>query len=289
MDIQSFEKLHFNLPSPIQPLEDELFVQKNIKVFMKRDDLIHPIVSGNKWRKLKDYLLIAQKDQIKGIISFGGAYSNHIFALGYVCKELMIPLHLIIRGDELTHTSNSYLTQLHDWGIHLYFISRENYQKKIIPGGLSTTNKLIIPEGGFSHEGVHSIQSLANEIIDLSFQELFVSVGTGTTLLGLAKYLPTININGVLSLSNRAEIENNASLMEVEWSNIKLFEKKFGMKYGKKNTELEEFCIHFQHKFQIAIEPIYTGTMIFKFYELVKNNYFKPETKIVLIHSGGIK
>ncbi len=269
-------------------MEDELFDEKQIEVFIKRDDLIHSIVTGNKWRKLKEYLLIAQKDQANGIISFGGAYSNHIFALGYVCKELSIPLDLIIRGDELNVSSNHYLNQLFNWGIHLHFISREDYRLKNIPSSIDQFNKIIIPEGGFSEIGILSMKELAAEISN-SFDYVFSSVGTGTTLLGLGRYLPKSKIVGVLSLSNMKEIEEHMNLLNVNNHNLLFFDQFIEKKYGKKNTELEEFCIFFDNKFHIKIEPIYTGLMVQSFYQLVMADFFKPQQKILLYHSGGIK
>lgn len=269
-------------------MEDELFEQKKIQVFIKRDDLIHPIVSGNKWRKLKEYLLIAQKEQVKGIISFGGAYSNHIYALAFVCKELEIPLHLIIRGEELSAHSNQYLSEINSWGIHLHFISREAYRNKNIPNEINQIDHLIIPEGGFSKMGIESMKGLSSELKD-PFDYIFTAVGTGTSLIGLAQYLPKSIICGILSLSNKLEIEKNINDFHSNMANLILFDQFIEKKYGKKNTELEEFCIQFKKKHKISIEPIYTGLLLKSFYQLVEENYFQPNNKILIYHSGGIK
>lgn len=269
-------------------MHDELFVQKGLQVFIKRDDLIHPIVTGNKWRKLKEYLLIAQNQAKKGIITFGGAFSNHIFSIGYICNKLTIPLDLIIRGEELTKDSNPYLSQLHEWGITLHFISRKAYREKRIPPTIDLQDKIIIPEGGFSSIGIRSLSNLATEVADI-FDYLITAVGTGTTTIGLAQYMPDTTHFGILSLQNKAEIEEHIKLSGVSLTNIQLFDQFIKQKYGKKNTELEEFCIHFQQQHQIPIEPIYTGLMIKSFYSLVADNYFPKGSKVLLYHSGGVK
>lgn len=257
-------------------------------MFIKRDDLIHPIVAGNKWRKLKEYLLIAQNQHKKGIVTFGGAFSNHIFALGYVCKELQIPLDIIIRGEELSINSNAYLSTLHQWGNQLHFISRSDYKEKRIPEEIDLEDKLIIPEGGFSEIGVQSMIELAKEL-DESFDYVVLSVGTGTTLIGLAQAMPSTIICGILSLQNKIEIEEHIKLSGLHSNNHKLFDQFITKKYGKKNTELEKFCIQFTNIYQIPIEPIYTGLMVKSFYELVASNYFPQGSKVLLYHSGGVK
>lgn len=273
----------------MEELKHPLFTEKGVQVFIKRDDLIHPIVTGNKWRKLKEYLLIAQKEGSKGIISFGGAYSNHIYSLAYLCNALSLPLELIIRGDELNENSNEFLMQIKQWGAKMYFISREEYKTKIIPPQIYSKEKLIIPEGGFAAMGVDSVRSLADEIAFNAIDEVFLAVGTGTTLIGLAKYLPNLKINGILALSNKAEIDSNIDQILSAKQNIILWDSFISKKYGKKNTELIEFCTFFVQTFHIQIEPIYTGLMIQSFFKLLKEDYFKPQTRILLIHSGGIK
>ncbi len=269
-------------------MEDERFYPYNLQVYIKRDDLIHSIITGNKWRKLREYLLIAQKENINTIISFGGAFSNHIYALAYACKELKINLHLIIRGDELSINSNPYLSQIHQWGANLYFISRQDYKEKHIPFDYDSASTLVIPEGGFSPIGVSSMAELSKEI-DEDYHHILVSVGTGTTLIGLAMHLPNSLIHGILSLSNKNEIEENCKLFNKQFENILLHDQFIEKKYGKKNTELEKFCIDFFLKYNIPIEPIYTGLLFHSFFELVKQNVFANNSKILLIHTGGIK
>ena len=266
-----------------------MFEENHLKVYVKRDDLLHPIVTGNKWRKLKEYLLIAQNKNLKGIISFGGAFSNHIYSLAYVCHKLNISLELIIRGDELNENSNDFLKQIADWGAKLFFVDRTNYRNKVLPPQLKTDDKLLIPEGGFSEIGVDSLKDLANELWDIQMDEMFLAVGTGTTLLGLAKYLPQVKLNGILSLSNQDEIENNRKLMKIDTNNIHLWPDFISKKYGKKNTELMEFCTFFYDTFNIKIEPIYTGLMFKSFFDLVQKKHFVPNSTIVLLHSGGVK
>lgn len=289
MDVISFEKEFINLPSPVQSLEHPLFEKYGVEVLIKRDDLLHPIVSGNKWRKLKEYLLIAQKQGNKGIISFGGAYSNHLYALSYVCNSLNLSFDAIIRGNELNSTSNVYLEQMNSWGANLHFVNREDYREKIAPIGVITTNKLIIPEGGFSEIGVDSMIGLANELENITFDHLFTAVGTGTTIIGLGRFLNQKTIHGILSLKNKSEIQDHLNQTLRNSSNVIIWDQFIQKKYGKKNTELEEFCIDFKSHFGFEIEPIYTGLMIQSVFQLIEDKYFETGTKILLLHSGGIK
>ena len=117
MDIEKFQNLHLQVPSPIEEIFDPLWTEQNIRILVKRDDLIHPIISGNKWRKLKEYIHLAQKTPEYSLLSFGGAYSNHLYSLAYT--GYMVGLHTIgiIRGEELNITSNPYLHQMSQWGM----------------------------------------------------------------------------------------------------------------------------------------------------------------------------
>jgi 1-aminocyclopropane-1-carboxylate deaminase len=287
MDILQFEKQCLQLPSTIDEIHDELFEQKNVRVFVKRDDLIHPIISGNKWRKLREYIQLAQLNGHKHLISFGGAYSNHLYALAYAGKELGIATTGIIRGHELTSESNHYLTQMKNWGMYLVFLKRSQYQEKLIPEGIKQNDSLIIAEGGFGKLAITGIAEIIHELGGESYDHIFCPVGTGTTYLGLCKSNQSSSIHGILTLNNLTEIESNSEFLGIPIQNL-YSDYIFG-KYAKQPKELEDFCNTFNEKHQIKIEPIYTGRMFYGLYDLIKNDSFQPGSKLLALHTGGVK
>jgi 1-aminocyclopropane-1-carboxylate deaminase len=288
MDISEFTFKHLQLPSPIQEIFEDEWQEKNIQVFVKRDDLIHPIISGNKWRKLKEYIGLAQINASNSIISFGGAYSNHLYALAYVGNQFNIKTKGIIRGNELTINSNSYLKQMSEWGMDLHFLDRESYRKKIIPVEIAKENVIVIPEGGFSKVGVLGLESFKNELNEqIKADYIVMAIGTGTTAIGISKFLKIKTI-GILTLQNLNEIENNCQEFELE-DLLEINANYIFGKYAKGSQVLNEFCDTFYKKHKILIEPTYTGRMFYGLYDLIKNNYFPKNSKLIALHTGGIK
>jgi 1-aminocyclopropane-1-carboxylate deaminase len=279
MDIANFEFNALNLPSPTVEIYDECWNSKGIQLFVKRDDLIHPIISGNKWRKLKNYLQTFSFNTHSGLLSFGGAYSNHLYALAFAGHSLGIPTVGLVRGDELNRASNAYLSQMHRWGMELIFISRASYREKQIPERYANFSH--IAEGGFGDLAIQGMEALVNEIGD--YDAIYAAVGTGATAIGIAKYT-TKPVIGVLTLQNRAEIEahNRTSNLILEDAYV------FG-KYAKQNEKLDQFCTSFSQNHGIPIEPIYTGRLFYALVEHIKNGHIAPYSKLVAIHTGGVK
>jgi 1-aminocyclopropane-1-carboxylate deaminase len=283
MDIHLFEKTILKLPSPIQELNHSIFKEAEIKVYVKRDDLIHPIISGNKWRKLSEYIGIAKENPELPLLSFGGAYSNHLYALAYVGNQLKIQTIGIVRGDELTYTSNPYLTQMHEWGMKLYFVNRKQYKLK---NSQLNEKVLLIPEGGYGELGINGIKQLVNEITPLDPTHIITAVGTGTTALGIRKFWDK-PIYGILTLNNLAEIQRHENEFNIT-GNIWLEDYIMG-KYAKESDIINNFCATFENAHQVQIEPIYTGKMFYGLYDLIQKKHFPRGSKILALHSGGIK
>ena len=176
----------FSLPSPLQKLDLSVFGVDQ-KVYVKRDDLIHTIVSGNKWRKLKQNLDYFFKSSKKGIVSLGGAYSSHVLALSYLCKQNDIPLVLLIRGQRPKQLSNI-LEQCIEHKSKLIFLDRTDYSDSSYVSNLvakNWTNYFFIPEGGANKWGILGCQEIINEL-GLKFNEIYCEVGSGATLAGLS-------------------------------------------------------------------------------------------------------
>lgn len=283
MDIHLFENTILNLPSPVQEIYHNSFIEADISVFIKRDDLIHPIISGNKWRKLREYIGLAKENSDLPLLSFGGAFSNHLYALAFVGNQFNISTIGIVRGDELSINSNPYLKQMNKWGMELHFVNRTHYKEKINP----TLKKAIeIPEGGFGNLGIAGISELVAEINSINPSHIITAVGTGTTALGINKYWgkPVI---GILTLNNLPEIltnEKNSMLINNIWKTDYIMGK-----YAKESDIINQFCESFVREHQIDIEPIYTGRMFYGLFDMISKKQFPKGSKILALHSGGIK
>ena len=282
MDIANFEFNALHLPSPIEEIFDECWNSKGIQVFVKRDDLIHPIISGNKWRKLKKYLQTFSLNTNSGLLSFGGAYSNHLYALAFAGNSLGIPTVGIVRGDELHATSNTYLSQMTDWGMQLHFINRSAYREKQIPGGYG--DYVMIAEGGFGELAIQGMEELVSEIP--TCYHIYTPIGTGATAIGIAQYYKG-TVHGILTLNNKTEIEEHLQLHPRP--NLIIDDQYIFGKYAKQTIQLDQFCEEFNTKYKIAIEPIYTGRMFYALVDHIKNGHIAPYSKLVAIHTGGVK
>jgi 1-aminocyclopropane-1-carboxylate deaminase/D-cysteine desulfhydrase-like pyridoxal-dependent ACC family enzyme len=282
MDITNFEFNALNLPSPMEEIFDECWNSKGIQVFVKRDDLIHPIISGNKWRKLKNYIQTFSLNEHSGILSFGGAYSNHLFALAFAGHSLGIPTVGIVRGEELHVSSNLYLKQMNEWGMTLHFVTRSLYRDKEFP--TEYENYLFIPEGGYGAQAIDGMDTLVNELP--SCDAIYCAMGTGATAIGIARS-SNVPVTGILTLNNQAEMEDH--LNDFPAKNLRIVDTYIFGKYAKSSADLDLFCKEFSEKHRIPIEPIYTGRMFYALVDHIKNGHIAPDSKLVAIHTGGIK
>lgn len=265
-----------------------------VKLYIRREDLIHPFVSGNKFRKLKYNLLEAKKQNHRTLLTFGGAYSNHIAAVAFAGKENGFKTIGVIRGDELSSkiSQNPTLKFCQDNGMEFVFVSREQYRLKITEGFLCNLKNdfddfYLVPEGGtndFAVKGCEEI--LSNE--DERFDYICCAIGTGGTISGI-----------INSSTSRQKVLGFPSLKgDFIKKDIRKFAKKenwdiisdyhFGG-YGKVSEELIEFINDFYKKYSIPLDPIYTGKMVFGVIDLITKNYFPEDSKILLIHTGGIQ
>ncbi|MBL4861862.1 MAG: pyridoxal-phosphate dependent enzyme, partial [Crocinitomicaceae bacterium] len=175
--------------SIVQRIISEDLDSRNIKLFIKRDDLLHHDISGNKWRKLKYNVERCRQNKNSGILTFGGAYSNHLIATAVACDVAGIKSIGIVRGDELNHESNSTLQRCHQFGMKLIFVNREEYKLRYERSYhahllISNPNYLIVEEGGANYYGMIGCQEILKEIKE-PFDHLFVAQGTTTTSCGL--------------------------------------------------------------------------------------------------------
>jgi 1-aminocyclopropane-1-carboxylate deaminase len=265
-----------------------------ISLVMKREDLIHPFVSGNKFRKLKYNLLQAKTENQSTLLTFGGAYSNHIAAVAYAGKEKGFQTIGIIRGDELGDKieSNPTLKFAQECGMQFEFVSREDYRLKTDSAFLEQLeNKFgsfyLIPEGGtnaFAIKGCEEILTQEDGIFDY----VACAIGTGGTISGVInsafRYQKILGFPALKGDFLQDEIRN--FVQNENWELIT--EYHFGG-YAKVNDELIAFINWFFEQTKIPLDPVYTGKMVFGVFDLINKNYFPENSKILLIHTGGLQ
>lgn len=292
-----------NLPSPLQIMEVQNFEEMNFKVFLKRDDLIHPEISGNKWRKLKFNLLKASELGYKSIVTFGGAYSNHIYATAAAGKYFGFETIGIIRGDELNENASSTLKFATECGMKLCFVSRSEYRemrekphKNSIIQQRAAKHSFIIPEGGtneFALDGVGEMVSEISEQLGFAPDYIICPVGTGGTIAGIvAKSDPKTKVLGICVLKNGQYLENEINLLVENHinqpkTNYEILWNEHHGGYAKKTPELINFISKFNSEHDFNIEPTYSGKMFFAFEDIIKTT-IKPNSTVVLIHTGGL-
>ncbi|SHH79880.1 1-aminocyclopropane-1-carboxylate deaminase/D-cysteine desulfhydrase [Flavobacterium defluvii] len=265
-----------------------------ISLIIKREDLIHPFVSGNKFRKLKYNLLQAKAENKDTLLTFGGAFSNHIAAVAFAGKEQGFKTIGIIRGDELFDKieENPTLKFAQENGMQFEFVSREDYRSKSETSYIENLkNKFgdfyLVPEGGTNELAVKGCEEILTDD-DSVFNYVCCAVGTGGTISGL--------INS--AKENQKILGFPALKGDFLKDEIRIFAKKdnwnlisdyhFGG-YGKINLELIEFINSFFNETKVPLDPIYTGKMVFGVIDLINKNYFPAHSRILLIHTGGLQ
>ncbi|MGF7079998.1 1-aminocyclopropane-1-carboxylate deaminase/D-cysteine desulfhydrase [Mucilaginibacter sp. UYCu711] len=285
--------MHIDLEifSPVQQINDKLFAERDLLVYIKRDDLIHPIISGNKWRKLKYLLKEAQAQNKTHLVTFGGAYSNHLLATAAAAAKFGFKATGIVRGEEVNNDT-LFMCRLHS--MNLLFTDRESYRDK-----QALFNKyfagddeaFFINEGGASPEAAKGCSELVNELT-ASYDHIFCAAGTGTMAAGIINgltqhQLPT-TLNVIPVFKNGSFIADEIDKLLTAPANYQLHTDYHFGGYGKLNDELVAFIKKFVADTGVLIDPIYTGKMLYAIYDLAKKDQFAPGSRILAIHSGGI-
>ncbi len=284
----------FNVQGINQKVDLSILIEKQVALSVKREDLIHPFISGNKYRKLKYNILEAKQRGLDTILTFGGAYSNHIAATAYAGRIHGIRTIGVIRGEELSGNwrHNPTLSQAHKHGMGFKFVTRSAYREKSSREFLEVLNKefgpnYLIPEGGTNLLAVKGCEEILSQE-DRAFNVICSSVGTGGTLAGIINSsLRNQRIIGFPSLKGdflRKDICNFTTKENWEINT----DYHFGG-YAKVSETLIDFINYFKEKTHIPTDPVYTGKLLYGILDLVKNDYFKPGTKILAIHSGGLQ
>ena len=260
-----------------------------------RLDELHPVVSGNKWFKLKEYLKDAKANGKKILLTFGGAYSNHIVATSAAAQTMEFSSVGIIRGEDPVILSHSLKTAV-SYGMKLYFVSREVYRKKAVPEKVFTdyeeSDIYIIPEGGYGKKGMMGAQDILLQN-DISVYTHFVSaVGTGTTLAGIsAAGLPHQKIIGISVLKNNQSLQQEIKdlLPAEKHSSFELLHDYHFGGYARHTKELIAFMDELYVQTAIPTDFVYTAKSFYAVFDLVHTGYFAPNHKILLLHTGGLQ
>lgn len=307
-----------NLPTPVQEIHLPVFSEKQIRVFIKRDDLIHPYISGNKWRKLKYILEDAQQHNKTHLVTFGGAFSNHLLATASAGKELGFETTGFVRGDELKPSDNRSLIFCRELGMNLIFVARQEYRnkEKLFTAYFgSDKNAYFIPEGGSSPLALRGVAELTDELTNAPgdmlvgelgdelgdelvgepvepYSHIFCACGTGATLAGIAmglhqKKLET-KAEGIAVLKGGSFLNDDITDFIPDLSNWKVHTDFHLGGYGKVTPGFLQWLNEFEQQTSIRLDPIYTGKMMNALLNLACQDYFQINSKILAIHTGGL-
>lgn len=261
---------------------------------IRREDLLHPFVSGNKFRKLKYNIQAAQKNKSDTLLTFGGAFSNHIAAVAAAGKQLGIKTIGIIRGEELELKTNENptLSFAKSSGMKLHFVSREFYREKETADFINNLKDkfgdfYLLPEGGSNILAVKGCtEILIND--DIKYDSICVPVGTGGTMAGIIK--ASAENQTVLGFSAlKGTFQTSEILKYTSKTNFKILDSYCFGGYGKIDLDLVRFINEFRIKTQIALDPVYTGKMIYGVLDLLKKGCFKENSCILAVHTGGLQ
>lgn len=285
--------------SALQPITHPVFTHYKISVYVKRDDQIHDIISGNKWRKLKYNLLYAKSIGAKGVITFGGCFSNHIHACAFACQQQQLPIIGIIRGEE--HNQDNYtLAWAKHWGMQLVFVDRKTYRMRHEESYLAQLQQqypehFIIPEGGSNALALTGVAEVIDELNQQSeFDTLITPVGSGGTMAGLiVGDKSQHNLLGIAVLKQQGHLENEVkALLPVSSKNENNWQIAHEFHcggYAKFSPQDAEKIRNFSKVVAIDFEPVYSGKMILALLELIESGYFPAQHRIVLLHTGGLQ
>ncbi len=292
------------IPSSLELLDYELFNSFGVKCYIKRDDQIHPEISGNKWRKLSLNIEKYKQSKYEALLTFGGAYSNHIHATAALGRDMEIPTIGIIRGEELTQDSNATLKAAAEAGMQLVFVSREEYSwryerdyKELLRRKYG--NVLVVEEGGANYLGVIGCTAIVSEI-DINPDYYILPSGTGTTAAGVLMgvdeqkviSVPVFKkgdfirdeIANLLLISGLGELEVSEKLNDLHLATNYAFGG-----YGKFNQTLIDFINQVYTETGLKLDQIYTGKMFYALCDMVKSGEIPSGSTVVAIHTGGLQ
>lgn len=288
--------------SPIQKINTQKLREQKITLLIKRDDTLHTYISGNKWRKLKYNIQEAIDEKHTTLLTFGGAFSNHITATAAAAQLANLKSIGIIRGERIDPL-NPTLSYAQRCGMHLHFVSRTTYRQKTTTSFQQQLKEkfgdfYLIPEGGTNSLALRGcaeiIEEVKQQLKDQLPSHFCVACGTGGTIggmiTGLKNHQKIIGFSALkgnfIASEVNALINNYDSL---EYHNWKINTDYHFGGYAKFKPALIDFINQFKKDFDIPLDPIYTGKMMYGIFDLLEKNFFPPQSTILAVHTGGLQ
>jgi 1-aminocyclopropane-1-carboxylate deaminase len=279
----------------LQKLNHPLLASKNIEVDVLRIDLIHPVISGNKWFKLKYHIEEALQRNNKGILTFGGAWSNHLVATAFTCKQYGLSSTGIVRGEKPAQFSSTLLDAQY-YGMDLKFVSRDKYflrEQELPQWQQAFPSYLLVPEGGKGKIGIKGAMEIASLFRIKEYSHIVCAVGTGTMMAGLINASDEVQtVVGISSLKVSNRVNNELELFfknsTDKENHIILYDYHFGG-YAKKSDELLAFMNKVYSLFSIPTDFVYTGKLAYAVHDLITKDFFPQNSRLCIIHSGGLQ
>lgn len=289
--------------SIVQRLNSEELDKRNIRLYIKRDDLIHGVVSGNKWRKLKYNFLRAKELKNEGVLTFGGAFSNHLIATAAAAEVAGLRSIGIVRGDELTPQSNNTLMACSSYGMELVFVSREEYMlryereyhEELIE---RFPNHLIVPEGGANYYGMIGCQEILKGL-EMEPDHIVVAQGTTTTSLGVLMVLSDRQkldvIPALKGFDSKQEMKRllmrsgfDSEYIDEVLDKVRVLGDYHFGGYAKASEELINFIREVYWNFNLKTDPVYTGKAFYAMFDRMRSGDYDNST-VLFIHTGGLQ
>ena len=292
--------------TPLQKIDHALFSRHNVELFIKREDLVHPQISGNKWYKLRHNLLYAREQGFTRLVSFGGAFSNHLHALAFAGHYFGFETIGFVRG-EVHEPLNPTLADAVGWGMKLYPLSRSEYRRRSEAAFVQRLVEplqrcFVIPEGGANEWALAGcadiLTGISQQLADYDY--VCVPCGTGATLAGIVAALEAsgragkVKVLGFSALKGNKSLVGEVSTMLADFSvaginNWQIIDEFHGGGFAKITPELVAFMQQWYEQTGIALEPLYTGKMLLGLCELVARGDFAAGSKLVAVHTGGMQ
>lgn len=287
----------------IQSLDHPLLLESGVRVLVWREDMNHPEISGNKWWKLKYNLIEAQRLKHNTLLTFGGAYSNHIYAVAAAAKEFGMESIGVIRGEETLPLNNT-LAFAVSCGMKLHYVSREAYRQKASQSFIEELHGelgdfYLIPEGGTNQLAIQGCEELGKQLLSIDFDTLFLAVGTGGTISGIIKaFNNERKIVGVSVLKGDFHTVDIQSLLKESdpkinpqqvYGNWSVATSYHHGGYAKVTPGLIDFIQDMNCKYNLPLDPVYTGKMMWAVMDEVKRGLFASGTTILALHTGGLQ
>ena len=283
--------------TPVFQLNHPVFIAADLTVRVKAEYLNHPLVSGNKWWKLKYNIQQAVESGLDTLLTFGGPYSNHIYATAAAAREAGLKSVGIIRGEVVNNPTLQFAA---DCGMELNFVTREDYRKKSTAESIFHYRKkyptaLILPEGGTNRNAIKGVREFANEILSkINFDYIVLPVGTGGTIAGLIEGLPeTKTVIGVSALKgNFLETEVKTLLnpsVATRMARWQILNDYHAGGYGKVTDELLQLIVEIETTYGLPLDPVYTGKAMRAMLKEIESGRFPKGSEILFLHTGGLQ